>query len=116
MFTAGQMALWNGSHACAGHRSEDVFREAGREATKQVALNILVHLKNECDGDCDRVWRCVRVGGVVASTLAFAEQSLVVNGVSDLRVVEAGDASCHVHTTVGVSSLPRGAAVGVEAG
>ena len=115
MFTAGQMAPWDGSNACAGHRGEDVFLEAGREATKQRALNILVHLKNECDGDFDRVWRCVRVDGVVASTPAFAEQSLVVNGVSDLRVAVIGDASCHAHTTVGVSSLPRGAAVAVEA-
>lgn len=78
-------------------------------------MNILAQLKSACDGDLDRVRRCLRVGGFVNSTPEFVEQAQVINGASDLLVEVMGDAGRHARTAVSVVSLPRGAAVEIEA-
>jgi len=115
VFTAGQLPLEGGRIAVAGKLGAEVGIEQGREAARLCALNLLAHLKNACDGDLDRVVRCVRVGGFVNCVPDFTEQPQVVNGASDLLVAVMGDAGRHARTAVGVASLPRGAAVEVEA-
>ena len=79
------------------------------------ALNILAHLKTACDGDLDRVKRVLRLGGFVNCTPEFTDMPQVVNGASDLMVQVFGDAGKHARAAVGVSSLPLGVAVEVEA-
>jgi enamine deaminase RidA (YjgF/YER057c/UK114 family) len=115
VFTAGQLPLEGGRIAVAGKLGAEVGIEQGREAARLCALNLLAHLKTACDGDLDRVVRCVRVGGFVNCVPDFTEQPQVVNGASDLLVAVMGDAGRHARTAVGVASLPRGAAVEVEA-
>ena len=58
---------------------------------------------------------CVRVGGFVHCVPAYDSVPQVINGASDLFVALWGDAGRHARTAVGVASLPRGAAVEVEA-
>ena len=59
--------------------------------------------------------RIVRLGGFIAAVPAFTQHASVMNGASDLAVAALGDAGRHARSTVGVSSLPLGAAVEVEA-
>jgi enamine deaminase RidA (YjgF/YER057c/UK114 family) len=57
----------------------------------------------------------LRLGGFVNCTPEFTEMPQVVNGASDLMVQVFGDAGKHARAAVGVSSLPLGVAVEVEA-
>jgi enamine deaminase RidA (YjgF/YER057c/UK114 family) len=59
--------------------------------------------------------RVVRLGGFVACTPHFTQHPEVMNGASDTMVEILGDAGRHARAAVGVSSLPRGAAVEVDA-
>ena len=51
----------------------------------------------------------------VNSTADFTDQPEVANGASDLMVALFGEAGKHARAAVGVASLPRGAAVEVDA-
>ena len=63
----------------------------------------------------DRASRCVRVSGFVNAVPEFLEHSQVVNGASDLFVQVFGEAGRHTRMAIGVSGLPYGVAVEVEA-
>ena len=51
----------------------------------------------------------------VASSPEFTEQHLVANGGSNLLVGVLGDKGKHARSAIGVTSLPFGAAVEIEA-
>ena len=88
--------------------------EDGQRAARICAINILAQAQAAL-GDLGRIRRCVRLGGFVASTADFTDQPQIVNGASDLIVEVLGAAGRHARAAVGVASLPRGAAVEVEA-
>jgi len=115
VFIAGQLPLKDGQLPYLGRLGESVSIEDAQQAARLCGLNILAVLRNACDGDLDRVRRCVRLGGFVASTVDFLEQPQVVNGASDLIVAAMGDAGKHARTAVGVAQLPRGVPVEVDA-
>jgi enamine deaminase RidA (YjgF/YER057c/UK114 family) len=88
------------------------------EATAAAAIagaNLLAALRLACDGDLDRVERCLSVRGFVAAVPGFPDVPKVVNGASDLFVRVFGDAGKHVRTAIGVATLPRDAVVEVDA-
>ena len=62
-----------------------------------------------------RVKKCVRLGVFVNSTDSFTDQPKVANGVSDMMVAIFGEAGKHSRFAVGVSQLPLGVAVEVDA-
>ena len=112
---SGQICQWNGELRFKGKIGASISIADGREAARLCALNILAHLRVACGGDLDRVRRIVRLGGFVNCTPEFTEMPQVVNGASDLMVELFGDAGRHARAAVGVSSLPGGVAVEVEA-
>jgi enamine deaminase RidA (YjgF/YER057c/UK114 family) len=114
-FLAGQVNEWNGTVPFVGKLGREFDLESGQQAARLCALNLLACLKLACDGNLDRVRRCVRVGGFVNCDPEFEFVPQVINGASDLFVALLGDAGKHARTAVGVSSLPRRAAVEVEA-
>lgn len=115
VFLAGQVNEWNGTVPYLGKLGREFDVEQGQAAARLCALNLLTCLERACDGDLDRVRRCVRVGGFVNCMPDFTLAPAVVNGASDLFVAVLGDAGRHARTAVGVASLPRGAAVEVDA-
>ena len=66
-------------------------------------------------GSLNKVRRIVRLTGYVSSSEDFTDQSLVVNGASDLVLDVFGEAGRHSRSAVGVAELPFGASVEVEA-
>jgi enamine deaminase RidA (YjgF/YER057c/UK114 family) len=112
---SGQLPINEGQVAFKGKVGQDLSLEDGQQAARQCALNILTQLKAACDGDLDRVKRCVRVGGFVNCGPDFADQPKVINGASDLMVEIFGESGRHARAAVGVNALPLGAAVEVEA-
>ncbi|GAA5166436.1 RidA family protein [Viridibacterium curvum] len=115
VFLAGQVCEWNGSVPYVGKLGRDFVLDEGVRAARLCALNLLACLKLACDGDLDRVRRCVRVGGFVNCAPEYEFVPAVINGASDLFVAVLGDAGRHARTAVGVASLPRCAAVEADA-
>ena len=112
---SGQVSVRGGKAEFVGKLGAGISIADGQQAARLCALNIIAHLKNACGGDLDRVKRVLRLGGFVNCTPEFTEMPQVVNGASDLMVAVFGDAGKHARAAVGVSSLPLGVAVEVEA-
>lgn len=115
VYIAGQICAAEGHPACMGKVGGSIALATAQAAARVCGLNILAVLTSACDGDLDRVVRCVRLGGFVNVAPGFTDVPLVVNGASDLIVQVFGDAGRHARTAVGVAELPRGAAVEVDA-
>ncbi len=115
LYISGQVPQKDGQVQHIGKLGGGMSIEEGQLAARLCALNVLGALRAACEGDLDRVVRCVRVGGFVNCTPDFADQPKVVNGASDLIVAVLGDRGKHARTAVGVNALPRGVAVEVDA-
>jgi enamine deaminase RidA (YjgF/YER057c/UK114 family) len=66
-------------------------------------------------GSLSRVKRILKVNGFVNSGPEFHDHPAVINGCSDLFVELLGDVGRHARAAIGVSSLPQGIAVEIEA-
>ncbi len=115
VFMAGQVTRLEGKMQYVGKVGREVSVADGQKAARVCALNLLAQLKVACEGNLDRVARCVRLGGFVNSTPEFNEQPKVVNGASDLMIEVFGERGKHARTAVGVGSLPMDSTVEVEA-
>ncbi len=109
IFVSGQLPMLDGKLVSGSELEEKA------KAARQCAINIIAHLRDACDGDLSRIKRIVKLTGFVASAPEFTDHPKVVNGASDLMVAVFGDKGRHARAAVGVSSLPLGAAVEVEA-
>ncbi|HEY1795523.1 MAG TPA: RidA family protein [Stellaceae bacterium] len=112
---SGQIPLRDGKMEYVGRLGAGMSVEDAQQAAQLCALNLLAQLKVAARGDLDNVGRCLRLGGFVNCTPDFTQQPQVVNGASDLMVAAFGDAGKHARTAVGVSALPGGVAVEVDA-
>jgi enamine deaminase RidA (YjgF/YER057c/UK114 family) len=88
--------------------------EEGYEAARLTAINHLAVLKHEL-GSLNKVKRIVKVHGMVNCTEDFTDQSLVINGYSDLMVEIFGEEGKHARAAVGKYALPLNIAVEIEA-
>ena len=66
-------------------------------------------------GSVDSIVGVVRLTGYVRSAPGFDGQPAVINGASDLFVELFGESGRHARSAVGVSELPLGAALEIEA-
>ena len=115
VFVSGQLPMEAGQVAVVGRVGGDVSVAEGQRAARLCALNILAQVAAACGGDLDRVERCVKLGGFVASAPDFFDQPLVVNGASELIEHVLGESGKHARFAVGVGNLPRKAAVEIDA-
>ncbi|MEM0945670.1 MAG: RidA family protein [Pseudomonadota bacterium] len=115
LYVSGQLPIVDGRPLVTGLLGEHVPVEAGYNAARVCALNILAQVKAALEGDLEWIERCVKLTGFVAATPAFVEHPKVINGASDLMVEVLGPRGHHTRSAVGVASLPLGAAVEVEA-
>jgi enamine deaminase RidA (YjgF/YER057c/UK114 family) len=89
--------------------------QQAHKAAQACAINILAVLKAACDGDLDRVVRCVKLTGFINAVPGFGQHPEVLNGASDLMVRVFGDAGKHARAAVGAGSLPRNVPVEIDA-
>lgn len=111
---SGQLPMRAGSIAVAGHLGKTVSIEAGQDAARLCALNIMAQAKLAL-GDLDRISQLLRLGGFVSAVPDFGDHPKVINGASDLLVDILGDKGRHTRIAVGCSSLPLNAAVEIDA-
>lgn len=114
---SGQLCLGPDGKLADRHKGKlgaDVSAEAGVEAARFSAINLLAQAKAVL-GNLDRIERCVRLGGFINCTTDFATLPAIMNGASDLMVEVLGEKGRHARSTVGMAQLPLSAAVEVEA-
>jgi len=112
---SGQVSRRPDGSMITGTLGADVSEEEGRAAAELCALGVLAQLAAATDGTVGAVKRVMRLGVFVASTPDFTRQPQVANGASDLIAGVFGEAGRHSRAAVGVSALPGGAAVEVDA-
>ena len=115
VFIAGQIPFLNGEKGHIGRLGENFTIEQGKAAAEACALNILAQAHAAVNGDWAKIKRCVRLGGFVNSTPDFDQHPSVINGASELIVAALGDIGKHARAAVGVSNLPFGVAVEIDA-
>lgn len=114
VFVSGQLPLRDGALMATGLFGRDVSLEDGQLAARQCAINLLSQVRVACDGDLERIERCVRLGGFVASMPDFTDHPKVVNGASDFIGEALGERGAHARAAVGVAALPLNACVEIE--
>lgn len=116
VYISGQLPLGVGNLAdYVGRVGKEFTVTQAQEIARICGLNIIAQVKAACGGNLDQVKQCVRLGVFVSATPEFTDHPLVANGASDLMVEVFGDKGRHTRSTVGVSQLPRGVAVEVDA-
>ena len=91
-----------------------ISTEEGRQFAREVGLQMLAVMR-EALGGFERFDRLIKVFGMVNAAPDFTGHTEVINGASDLFVEVLGERGMHARSAVGVSSLPRGFAVEIEA-
>ena len=114
LFISGQISRAADGTVTKGRLGTDLTVEQGRAAARLSALNVLAQVKAAV-GELDRIAQLVKLTGFVSAAPEFADHPQVVNGASDLMVEVLGDKGRHTRAAVGVSSLPMGCAVEVDA-
>jgi enamine deaminase RidA (YjgF/YER057c/UK114 family) len=114
-YIAGQIPMNAGELMYPGKVPTQVTVEQARAAARQCGINILAALKSACGGDLDRVRRCVRLQGFIASADDFTAQPTVINAASDLMVEVFGDAGKHTRLALGSNVLPLDSCVEISA-
>jgi enamine deaminase RidA (YjgF/YER057c/UK114 family) len=113
LFLSGVIPFQDGRVILTGKVGRDLSVEQGYEAARIALLNALAIVRSEL-GTLDRVVRCVRMVGYVASAEGFVQQPAVINGASDLLVKVFGEAGRHARVALGAAELPLNAPVELE--
>jgi enamine deaminase RidA (YjgF/YER057c/UK114 family) len=114
LFISGQIAKDAAGRVLTGKLGAGLSIEDGQAAARHSALSLLAQAKAAL-GDLERVVQVLRLTGFVASTPEFVDHPKIINGASDLLVAVLGDAGRHTRSAVGVSSLPLGTCVEIDA-
>jgi len=98
-----------------GRLGQNMDVKEGREAARSVGIQMLGAVRAEV-GSLDNVVRVVKTLGMVNATPDFKQHPQVINGFSDLMVDVFGEENGKsARSAVGMSSLPNGIPVEVEA-
>ena len=111
---SGQISFAEDGSLIKGRLGDNVELEAGEEAARRCGIMLLAQMKAAL-GSLDRVERVVKLGVFVNSAPSFTDQPKVANGASELMQEVFGDAGRHARSAVGVTVLPLGVAVEVDA-
>lgn len=114
LFISGQISKAADGSIAKGRLGGGLTVEEGRQAARLCALNILAQARAAL-GSLDRIGQVVRLTGFVNAAPEFTDHPQVLNGASDLMVEVLGEQGRHTRVAVGVSSLPLGCAVEVDA-
>ncbi len=113
IFMSGVLPLRNGKLIRTGRVGETVSVDEASEDARQVVVNALSVLRAAA-GDLEKVSKCVKLNGYVASAADFTDQPKVLNGASDLLFEIFGEAGRHARAAVGVYSLPLNSPVEID--
>jgi enamine deaminase RidA (YjgF/YER057c/UK114 family) len=113
LYLSGHVSRADG-RVVAGVVGADIDAAQARALARAIALDLLATAAAAL-GSVDDIAGVVRLTGYVRSAPGFDGQPAVINGASELFVDVIGEAGRHARSAVGVSELPLGAAVEIEA-
>lgn len=113
VFLSGILPLRQGKLDRQGKVGERIGIDEAREDARTAVINALSILRSSL-GNLDKVKRCIRVAGYIASAPDFTEQPKVLNAASDLIFEIFGDTGRHARVAVGVNVLPLDSPVEIE--
>ena len=114
LHVSGQISFAEDGSLIKGRLGDDLDLEAGQAAARRCGIMLLAQLRNAL-GSLDRVERIVKLGAFVNSHGNFTDQPKVANGASELMQEVFGESGRHARSAVGVTVLPLGVAVEVDA-
>jgi enamine deaminase RidA (YjgF/YER057c/UK114 family) len=114
LYVSGQISS-NENGVVQGLLGDTMNVVQGGNAAELAALNVLSQVVHMGGVPLHEVKKVLKLTVLVASTPDFTEQHLVANGASNLIVGVLGDKGKHARAAFGVTSLPLGAAVEIEA-
>ncbi len=114
VYVSGQLPLNNGMIELTGKVGGSVSVKDAQEQARRCAVAILCQVSTVSDS-LRNVERVVKLGGFVTSTPEFTEQPKVIDAASELMVALFGESGKHTRSAVGVSALPLGAVVEIDA-
>ncbi|NNN20153.1 MAG: RidA family protein [Acidimicrobiaceae bacterium] len=114
LYVSGNLPLKDGVLVNPGTVGDTVDIGAANQAARICAINILANVANYL-GSVDKIKKILKVNGFVASAFGFSDQPKVIDGASDFFLAVFGESGRHARSAVGVSALPRGACVEIEA-
>lgn len=103
---AGVGPTWGKEIRHAGKVGRDLSFEDGYAAARLTALNLLAHMEVACDGDLDRIDRCVKLLCLVNTVPDFVDAQKVANGATDLLTEVFGRDDRPARSTTASPSLP----------
>jgi enamine deaminase RidA (YjgF/YER057c/UK114 family) len=113
LYLSGHVSRADG-RVVAGVVGADIDAAQAQALARAIALDLLATAAAAL-GSVDDIAGVVRLTGYVRSAPGFEGQPAVINGASELFVDVIGEAGRHARSAVGVSELPLGAAVEIEA-
>jgi enamine deaminase RidA (YjgF/YER057c/UK114 family) len=113
LFLSGMLPLKDGKLIKTGKLGELVSIEEAQECARQCVINALSVLKSHLR-DLNKIKKCVKLNGYVASASDFTEQPKVLNAASDLLFEIFGEAGRHARAAVGVSVLPLNSPIEID--
>lgn len=111
---SGQISFAEDGSLIKGRLGEGMDVDAGIAAARRCGVMLLAQMKAAL-GSLDRVERVVKLGVFVNSAPSFVDQPQVANGASELMQEVFGESGRHARSAVGVTVLPLGVAVEVDA-
>lgn len=114
LYVSGQISSNDGG-VVGGQLGETMNVVQGGNAAELAAVNILSQVVHSAGVPLEEIKQILKLTVLVASTPEFTEQHLVANGASNLLVGVLGDKGKHARAAFGVTSLPLGAAVEIDA-
>lgn len=113
LFLSGMLPTENRAAKFVGRVGAELDAEAGRQAARLAALNVLAVARQHL-GSLNRVTRIVRLGVLVATSGDVRDQPKVADGASDLLQDIFGKDKNPSRLVYGVASLPLGTPVELE--
>jgi enamine deaminase RidA (YjgF/YER057c/UK114 family) len=113
LYLSGMLPLRRGKLTRTGRVGESLSLDEAQEEARQAIISALSVVKAQIY-TLERVMRCVKLTGYVASAPDFTDQPKVLNTASDLLYEVFGERGRHTRSAVGVQVLPLNAPIEIE--
>ena len=97
-----------------GRLGENITTMEGKVAAAKAAINLLAIFKKHL-GSLDCIEKFVKMNVYIAAATNWEEHSKLADGATEVILKFLGDKGKHARTTIGVSCLPGGTCVEIEA-
>lgn len=103
---AGVGPTWGADVRYAGKVGGTLSTDDGYAAARLTALNLLAHMQAACNGDLDRIVRCVKIFALVNAGADYTDAHRVADGATDLIGALFGTGNLPARAVTTAPSLP----------